>query len=74
MELFSVSRFFQYYFGYWSLFFKKKNSKFVLDKIIKKGFVLLKPTPQATAEIQIEVRIVSSKESLRKQDTSYLGF
>lgn len=32
---------------------KKKNQKFVLDKITKEGFVLHKTAPQATAEVQI---------------------
>lgn len=43
-----------------------------MDKITKEGFVLIRRLPQATTEVQTEIRIISPKESLRKLETSYL--
>lgn len=57
-----------------NFFLKKEDPKFVLDKITKKGSELHEVTPQAAAGAQAETRMSSSEESLRKPETSHLGF
>lgn len=46
----------------------------MLDKITKEGSQLHNAAPQAAAGAQAETRMSSSEESLRKLETSHLGF